>query len=154
MKVLIDDLELRTTSIHNYASHAIAEESITDRVWDVDSEFDLSELVQSETGCRIRHMSYQHVSNPNPINVSDKKAHTTRFIVSSTDRQRKRSIQADSPGEAVATFLGSRCATFRCTSSSFDKTEFWYGASVTAYTGEYRRSHPVKNIHVYVSEHH
>ena len=80
--------------------------------------------------------------------------HTTRFIVSSTDRQRKRSIQADSPGEAVATFLGSRCATFRCTSSSFDGTEFWYGASVTAYTGEYRRSHPVKNIHVYVSEHH
>ena len=153
MKFLINDLELRTTPIHNYASHAIAEESITDRVWDVDSEFDLSELVQSETGCRIRNISYQHVSNHNPLNVSDKKAHTTRFIVSSTDRQRKRTIQADSPGEAVAKFLGRRSAMFRCSSTAFNGTEFWYEASVTAWEGEYRRNHPVKNIHLYVSEH-
>lgn len=77
---------------------------------------------------------------------------STRFIVSSTDRQRKRCVQAASPGEAVAKFLGRRCAMFRCSSNSFDGTEFWYGASVTTYEGEYRRNHPVKTISVHVSE--
>lgn len=77
---------------------------------------------------------------------------STLFIVSSTDRQYKRAIHAASPGEAVAKFLGRRCAMFRCTNSSFDGTEFWYGASVTTYEGEYQRNHPVKTIGVHVSE--
>lgn len=75
----------------------------------------------------------------------------TTYIVSTTDRQRRRRIDAETPGEALRKFIGSRCATMRLNSWAANGREWFYDASVKVGEGQFRMNRDAaKSIHAHV----
>jgi hypothetical protein len=76
----------------------------------------------------------------------------TRYSVRCTDRERERTITAESPMEAATAFLGQRMATLRLNCWTPDGRQWNYDASVKVGLGPFRMGRDaVKSVAVIVT---
>lgn len=76
-----------------------------------------------------------------------------KYHVSTSDRVRRKTIEADSPGEAMMKFVGKRCGNCQLSSWTFNGKESFYNLSVTIDDSVFRMARSaVRNIsgHVWI----